>query len=729
MSVETRRTVRGRRSTRLLVTGAAVAALVLPPVTTAFAAEPVISSARAAVDPGTQELRNLLAAARTSQSSTQGDRIAEYAQDGDTDGGSVALTGDDENAWWGADLGAVKLIERLDISQGSGASQQLDDFYVLTSTMPFASEDLAATLSQPGVSAEHVTAPAAGPISVELGEQARHMRIQSAGTGPLALAEVQAFGDETLAPSDGTAEGAEFVAENQFGMFLHYGMGTMTNVQWADPNTPASAFNPGADVDPAVWTDAMTSAGMDFGVLTAKHHDGHALWPTRYSDYSIANSPYQGGEGDLVGDYVQAMRDADLSVGLYFSIWDRHNGEPVSLIKNQLREILTRYGTIDYLWFDGWGWHIPYSQVEYAGLREFIHQVSPETVVANNDHFSDLATTDVLVWEVPVQGFPPADDPRPKDASDTLDANSTWFHTTSTGAPKSARAIVSSLNRLNAGNSLYLLNVGPDKDGSIPASHLARLAEIGEMRQNPPGENIAVGKPATQSSTYTDAGTALSASRGVDGNFSTFAHTNSEKNAWWQLDLGAVTGLSGVELYNRTDCCTARNTDYYLFISKEPFDTSLTPEQQAAVPGVWSHHDTGQMAVPTSVATPVDGRYVMVQLAGTNYLALPEVAVYPTTRTLDVSVEATARCLGGKAFVTVRARNNEDVPAAVTFESPFGTKSFAAVAPDASAVHSFTTRAVTVAAGAVSVEATATVGGAPVTTTTDAAYASKTCGG
>ena len=628
MSIETNRTEHGRRSIRWLATGAALAALVLQPVTAAFADESEATSTPAEVAPGPHQLRNLVVAARASQSSTQGDRIAEYAQDGDTDRASLSLTGAEEHAWWGADLGDRKMIRQLVV--WNGAEERLGDFYVLTSSEPFESEDLAATLEQHGVKAKRVEASADASISVKVNEQTRYLRIQSATSGPLALAEVQAFGNEKLAPSDGTKEGAEFVAENPFGMFLHYGMGTMTNVQWADPNTPASAFDPGADVDPKVWADAMTSAGMDFGVLTAKHHDGHALWPTRYSDYSIANSPYQDGEGDLVADYVDAMRTADLGVGLYYSIWDRHNGEPVSLIKNQLREILTQYGTIDYLWFDGWGWHIPYTQVEYEGLREFIHQVSPQTVVANNDHFSDLATTDVLVWEVPVQGFPPADDTRPKDASDTLDSNSTWFHTTSTGAPKGARQIVNSLNRLNAGNSLYLLNVGPDRDGSIPASHLARLAEIGELRQNPPGENIALGKPVTQSSTYTDGSTVLEASRGVDGDYSTLAHTNSETNAWWQLDLGAVTELSSVELFNRTDCCTARNSDYYLFISDEPFDTSLTPEQQAAEPGVWSHHDTGQMAAPTTVATTVDGRYVMVQLAGTNYLALPEVAVYPT---------------------------------------------------------------------------------------------------
>lgn len=86
---------------------------------------------------------------------------------------------------------------------------------------------------------------------------------------------------------------------------------------------------------------------------------------------------------------------------------------------------------------------------------------------------------------------------------------------------------------------------------------------------------------------------------------------------------------SGISL-TRTDCCSDRLTDYWVFVSSTPFDTSLTPVQQAAQPGVWSNHQTGTAGVPTRIPGPATGRYVMVQLAGTNYLSLAEVQVLGT---------------------------------------------------------------------------------------------------
>lgn len=169
-------------------------------------------------------------------------------------------------------------------------------------------------------------------------------------------------------------------------------------------------------------------------------------------------------------------------MGLYFSIWDRYNGNSTEVVKKQLRELLTNYGPIDYLWFDGWGWHVPYSQIPYRPVRDMIRQVSPRTVVANNDHFGTLQTTDVIIYEVPIEGMPPASNDRPIDASATMDTNSTWFHTTLTGAPRSTDDITGNLARATAGNALFLLNVGPDKTGRIPQDYVSRLKEVGAAR-------------------------------------------------------------------------------------------------------------------------------------------------------------------------------------------------------------------------------------------------------
>ncbi|WP_436499488.1 alpha-L-fucosidase [Actinokineospora sp. HUAS TT18] len=142
--------------------------------------------------------------------------------------------------------------------------------------------------------------------------------------------------------------------------------------------------------------------------------------------------------------------------------------------------------------------------------------------------------------------------------------------------------------------------------------------------------NLAQGKPATQSS-LSSGGVASRAVDGVtNGDFfaNSVTHTNSEATPWWQVDLGASVPVGKLAVWNRTDCCANRLTDYWVFVSDTPFNTSLTPTQQAAVVGVWSSRQTGQAGTPTTLTVGKTGRYVMVQLAGTNALSLAEVQVF-----------------------------------------------------------------------------------------------------
>src|SRR5882757_2731245 len=142
--------------------------------------------------------------------------------------------------------------------------------------------------------------------------------------------------------------------------------------------------------------------------------------------------------------------------------------------------------------------------------------------------------------------------------------------------------------------------------------------------------NVAQGKAASESSTAFDS----PAAHAVDGNTAgsygagSLSHTDLDQQAWWQVDLGSAQSLSSINLWNRTDCCAERDTDYWVFVSSTPFDHSLTPEQQAAQPGVWSSHQPGTIGRPTKIPASTTGQYVMVQLAGTNYLSLSEVQVF-----------------------------------------------------------------------------------------------------
>ena len=148
----------------------------------------------------------------------------------------------------------------------------------------------------------------------------------------------------------------------------------------------------------------------------------------------------------------------------------------------------------------------------------------------------------------------------------------------------------------------------------------------------PNAQDLADGKPATQSSDFVSS--SGKASKAVDGNVdgaydaNSVTHTGLDANAWWNVDLGVVQRISTIDVHNRTDCCADRLSDYWVFVSSQPFNTALTPTQQQAVPGVWSSHRTTQAGNPTQIPVNITGRYVMIQLGGSNYLSLAEVDIW-----------------------------------------------------------------------------------------------------
>jgi hypothetical protein len=146
------------------------------------------------------------------------------------------------------------------------------------------------------------------------------------------------------------------------------------------------------------------------------------------------------------------------------------------------------------------------------------------------------------------------------------------------------------------------------------------------------GGDLAQGQPATQSSTYSGGVASRAVDGNTDGNWNdgSVTHTTNDAYAWWSVDLGAARSLGDIRIWNRTDCCSDRLSDYWVFVSPNPFNTALPPTQQATQPGVWSSHQTTQAGTPTDIAVPgANGRYVMVQQSGTTLpVSLAEVQVY-----------------------------------------------------------------------------------------------------
>src|SRR3954471_24163461 len=294
---------------------------------------------------------------------------------------------------------------------------------------------------------------------------------------------------------------------DELAMFLHFGGNTFTNREWGDGTESPSIFNPTA-LDAHQWARTARRAGFKSMVLTAKHHDGFCLWPTKTTTHSVAASPFRGGRGDVVREFADAARAEGLRVGLYLSPWDRNHpayGDSPrynDVYIAQLTELLTNYGTIAEVWFDGANGEGPNGRKQiYDWPRVWSHvkRLQPDAVI-----FSDAgpdvrwcgnergtagdpnwATVDPT--RVP---YPGADGPCIIDALQHGDRAGTvwrpaevdvsirpgWFyHPTEDARVRSIDNLVALYFSSVGRNGKLLLNVPPTSEGLIHAVDVERL--------------------------------------------------------------------------------------------------------------------------------------------------------------------------------------------------------------------------------------------------------------
>jgi alpha-L-fucosidase len=353
-------------------------------------------------------------------------------------------------------------------------------------------------------------------------------------------------------------------------IFLHFGINTFTDREWGDGKEDPRIFNP-ARLDARQWVKAAKSSGFRLLILTAKHHDGYCLWPSKYTEHSVKNSPWRGGKGDVVRELAEACRQAGLSLGLYLSPWDRHErsyGDSPKYneyYRNQLTELLTGYGPIAEVWFDGACGEGPNGkrqEYDWESYRAVVRKYQPDAVM-----FSD-AGPDVR-WIGNEQGFAgdpcwstidPAAVPYPgASGKAVLDAlqhgtpgGATWrpgecdvsirpgwfWHRKENDRIRSVDNLVDLYFKSAGRNSLLLLNVPPDDQGLLSDGDVGRLMEFRLALDRIFRTDLAAHKRASASNTRGH-GRVYAPARAFDGDWNTFWATDDNvTSASLEVDLG-----------------------------------------------------------------------------------------------------------------------------------------------------------------------------------------------
>jgi alpha-L-fucosidase len=299
------------------------------------------------------------------------------------------------------------------------------------------------------------------------------------------------------APDSALEDAQRAFLELRFGMFIHFGILTYTGM-WAQPNLDISQFNPTA-IDPNQWADAAVAAGMKFGVLTTRHHDGFALWPSKASTFNVGNPivPWMNGQGDVVRAYVDAFRSHGLLPGLYYSVWDTTQGvggsstssrppvtpDQLAYVETQLTELLTNYGDIPLLVFDGWSWKMGHREVPYQEIRALVKSLQPNCLMLDNTHLDSPWENDLAGAEEAEGGhYVPRGNTFPAVQMQKINATggNDWFWAPDITDLMSVSTVSQHLTVIEARYGNFLLNCPPNRDGLLDDAIVQLLGQVGQ---------------------------------------------------------------------------------------------------------------------------------------------------------------------------------------------------------------------------------------------------------
>jgi len=347
--------------------------------------------------------------------------------------------------------------------------------------------------------------------------------------------------------------------------FLHYSLNTYTDQEWGYGNGDPAIFNP-SDLDVRQWAKVCKDSGMKGIILTAKHHCGFCLWPSEYTEYSVKNSPWKNGKGDVVKELSEACREYGLRFAVYLSPWDRNRAdyatdEYITYFRNQLTELLTNYGDIYEVWFDGAnggnGWYGGADETrtidrktyyQWPGTYKLIRELQPNICIWNDGgERGDLRwvgteagfigqTNWSLLYhdgEVPYEmlhfGVEDGDSWVPGETNTSIRPG--WFyHDYENDHVKSLSKLMDTYYRSVGRNSTLLLNFPIDRDGRIHPIDSARGVAFSKMIDEVFSCNLADGAKATAGNT-----------RGGSRKYSAAKAIDNDPESYWATDDGVLS--------------------------------------------------------------------------------------------------------------------------------------------------------------------------------------------
>lgn len=365
--------------------------------------------------------------------------------------------------------------------------------------------------------------------------------------------------------------------EMEMNAFIHFTINTFTDKEWGYGDESPSLFNP-SGVDAQQWVTELKKAGFKGLILTSKHHDGFALWPSSYTSHSIKNSPYKNGKGDIVKEVSEAVKKGGLKFGLYLSPWDRNHADYgtasyITYYRKQLSELVKNYGPLFEVWFDGanggdgfyggrremrkinaatyYNWPETIKMVDaiqpqpeilffsdagpdirWVGNEEGHvsktnwNNITPDTLYAGKSGINRLLNTGS---ENGTRWIP---------AETDVSIRPGWFYHAREDAKVKTHEQLFDIYLSSVGRgSTLLLNIPPDRNGQFHQNDVASLRGFKELLNERLGNNLAKKSKVTASNI-----------RGKSSRFAASAITDGNKETYWATDDGVTNGGFEIDL-------------------------------------------------------------------------------------------------------------------------------------------------------------------------------------